>query len=99
MKGEEDDIILQREDILNIPSIYDLREEYYVIISGEVNRPGAFAFGENMRVADLVLRAGGFKESATASQIEIARRVKDDVSGKLAEIFHIDIEKSQNFTR
>jgi len=94
VRGEEDDIILQREDVLNIPSIYDLREEYYVIISGEVNRPGAFAFGENMRVADLVLRAGGFKESATASQIEIARRVKDDVSGKLAEIFHIDIDKN-----
>jgi len=94
LNGEEDDIVLQREDVLNIPSIYDLREEYYVIISGEVNRPGAFAFGENMKVADLVLRAGGFKESATASQIEIARRVKDDVSGKLAEIFHIDIDKN-----
>lgn len=98
VRGEVEDITLQREDVLNVPSIYDLREEYYVLISGEVNRPGAFAFGENMKVGDLVLRAGGFKESATASQIEIARRVKDDVSGKLAEIFHLDISRDLKIT-
>ncbi|MFD2036807.1 SLBB domain-containing protein [Belliella marina] len=93
VRGEEADIQLQREDVLNIPSIYDIREEYYVRITGEVNRPGSFAFGENMRVEDIILKAGGFKESATSSQIEIARRVKDDVSGKLAEIIRIDIDK------
>lgn len=93
IKGETDDILLQREDVLTIPSIYDLREEYYVKISGEVNQPGAFAFGENLTVSDLVLKAGGFKESATASQIEIARRVKDDTSGKLAEIILLDIDR------
>jgi protein involved in polysaccharide export with SLBB domain len=93
VNGNEADIILQREDLLYIPSIYDLREEFYVVISGEVNRPGSFSFAENMSVADLVFRAGGLKESATSSQIEIARRVKDDVSGKLAEIIHIDIDK------
>ncbi|MCH7398352.1 SLBB domain-containing protein [Belliella sp. DSM 107340] len=98
VRGEEEDIQLKREDVLNIPSIYDMREEFYVKITGEVNRPGAFAFGENMRVEDIILKAGGFKESATASQIEIARRVKDDVSGKLAEIIRIDIDKDLKIT-
>lgn len=93
VKGNEEDISLKREDVLYIPSIYDLREEFYVVIGGEVNRPGTYAFAENMSVSDLVFRAGGLKESATSSQIEIARRVKDDVSGKLAEIIHIDIDK------
>jgi protein involved in polysaccharide export with SLBB domain len=93
VNGESEDIELRREDVLNIPSIYDLREEFYVKISGEVNKPGAFAFGENMTVADLVLKAGGFKESATSSKIEIARRVKDDISGKLAEIILLDIDR------
>lgn len=93
VNGEADDVTLRREDVLNIPSIYDLREEYYIKISGDVNKPGAFPYGENMKVADLVLKAGGFKESASSSQIEIARRVKDDTSGKLAEIIRIDIDK------
>ncbi len=94
VNGEAEDVALQSEDVLNIASIYDIREEYFVKISGEVNRPGAFTFGENMTVEDLVLRSGGFKESATSSQIEIARRVKDDASGKLAEIIRIDIDKN-----
>lgn len=93
INGEAEDIVLRREDVLNVPSIYDLREEYYVKISGEVNKPGAFAFGVNMTVADLVLKAGGFKESATASKIEIARRVKNDLSGKLAEIIILDVDR------
>jgi protein involved in polysaccharide export with SLBB domain len=93
VNGNAEDVILRREDVLNIPSIYELREEYYIKISGEVNKPGAFAFGENMKVADMVLRAGGFKESASAAQIEIARRVKGDLRGKLAEIIIIDISK------
>ncbi len=94
VNGEAEDVALQSEDVLNIASIYDIREEYFVKISGEVNRPGAFTFGENMTVEDLVLRSGGFKESATSSQVEIARRVKDDGSGKLAEIIRIDIDKN-----
>lgn len=93
VNGTAEDVILRREDVLNIPSIYELREEYFIKISGEVNNPGAFAYGENMKVADMVLKAGGFKESASASQIEIARRVKGDLSGKLAEIILINISK------
>jgi protein involved in polysaccharide export with SLBB domain len=93
VRGEEKDIVLQREDVLNIPSIYDLQEEYYVKISGEINNPGSFAFGENMRVSDLVLKAGGFTEAAMATQIEVVRRVRDDVSGKLAEIIPVSIDK------
>lgn len=93
LDGTAEDVPLRREDVLNIPSRYDIREEYYIKISGEVNKPGAFAHGENMNVADAVLKAGGFKESASASQIEIVRRVKDDVSGKLAEIIYVNIDK------
>ncbi len=89
---------MQREDVLNIPSIYDLQEEYYVKISGEINNPGSFAFGANMRVSDLVLKAGGFTEAAMATQIEVVRRVRDDVSGKLAEIIQVSIDKDLKMT-
>ncbi|MDN3686536.1 SLBB domain-containing protein [Cyclobacterium jeungdonense] len=91
LDGSSQDILLKREDILNVPSIYDLKEEYYVQISGEVNRTGVFQYGANMTVADLVIKANGFKESATNSYIEIARRVKDDPSGKIAEIITLTV--------
>jgi protein involved in polysaccharide export with SLBB domain len=94
ISGKHADIQLQPEDLIHIPSRYDLKEDYYVKISGQINNPGSFAFAENMRVIDLVSKAGGFKESAASSKIEIVRRVLNDVSGKLSEIITIEVDKN-----
>jgi len=96
LDGSVPDITLRREDILNIASIYDIQEEFYIKISGEVNRTGVYQYAENMTVGDLVVKARGFKESATNSFIEIARRVKDDPSGRIAQIFTIEVDKKLN---
>ena len=66
--------IFQEEDILNILSVNDLKEESYVEISGEVNNPGIFPFSKNITLSDLILLAGGFKENASPSRVEINRR-------------------------
>jgi protein involved in polysaccharide export with SLBB domain len=92
MNGSVPDIQLQREDILNISSIYDVQEEFYVQISGEVNRIGVYAYANNLTVGDLVFKAKGFKESASNSFIEIVRRVKDNTSGKIADIILLEID-------
>ncbi len=91
LSGKVADIALQREDVLHIPSRYELQEEYYVKISGEVNSPGAFAFGENMRVADLVLQAGGFKAGAATGRIEVVRRRNSEDGSQIAEILPASI--------
>jgi len=94
LDGSIPDVNLRREDILNIASIYDIKEEYYIQISGEVNRTGVYQYADNMTVGDLVVKARGFKESATNSLIEIARRVKDEPSGRIAEIITIEIDRN-----
>jgi len=94
LSGQAEDIFLMREDILNVPSKYDLKEEYYVQVSGEVNRTGVFQFAKNMTVADLITKARGFKESASNANIEIARRVKDEVGGEIAKILTISIDEN-----
>ncbi|MBS9525684.1 SLBB domain-containing protein [Litoribacter alkaliphilus] len=96
MDGSIGDVTLRREDILNVASIYDIKEEYYVQVSGEVNRTGVYQYADNMTVGDLVVKSRGFKESATNSFIEIARRVKNDPTGKIAEIITIEIDKDLN---
>jgi protein involved in polysaccharide export with SLBB domain len=92
VRGEDQDIVLQREDVLHIPSIYEIQEEYYVKVSGEVNSPGSIAYGQQMKVGDLILSAGGFKTSAATTNIEIVRRVRDDNSGILAKIIYLDLD-------
>jgi protein involved in polysaccharide export with SLBB domain len=89
-------ITLQREDIINISSIFDLRDKYIVTINGSVRKPGKFAFSENMKVEDLILKAGGFAEGASTKRIEVARRISDaDPSSKsssVAQVFSINID-------
>ncbi|MCY2687767.1 SLBB domain-containing protein [Salinimicrobium sp. TH3] len=96
MNNTSPNVVLQREDILNISSIFDLNEEYYIKISGEVNRTGVFPFSEGMTVGDLVVEARGLKNSATNSFIEVARRKKGDNDGEMAEIFMIEIDPELN---
>ncbi len=87
-----DTVTLQREDILSVANVFDLKEEYYVQISGEVNAVGVFPYADNMTVGDLILKAGGFKYSASGSYIEIVRRTTDN-QGKAAEILRVSINK------
>ena len=100
LDGSDSDIALKREDIVTIPSIFDLKNEYIVIIDGEVRNPGQFFYAENMSLEDLILQAGGLNEGASLSRIEIARRVndsdKDNVAAQSAEIFQISINELQD---
>ncbi len=92
LDGVIPDVSLKNEDLLFIPSKYDIQEETYVKISGEVNLPGTFPYASSMTVGDLVLQAGGLMQSASNSSIEIARRVRDSSSGKLAELITLSID-------
>ncbi|MGF7038575.1 SLBB domain-containing protein [Mucilaginibacter lappiensis] len=89
-------IPLQREDIVNISSIFDLRDKYIVTINGSVRKPGKFAFSENMKVEDLILKAGGFAEGASTKRIEVARRVNDadptSRNSSVAQVFSVNID-------
>jgi protein involved in polysaccharide export with SLBB domain len=76
IKGNEQDIALQREDLVQISSIYDLNDEQYVLINGEVKNTGTYPYFQNMTVEDLIIRSGGLRESASGSMVEVARRVK-----------------------
>jgi protein involved in polysaccharide export with SLBB domain len=89
-------IKLQREDVLSIANIYDIQEEYFVQITGEVNSNGVYPYADSLTVGDLILKAGGFKYSATGSFIEIIRRAAEP--GKIAEIITVSINKDLSIT-
>lgn len=95
--GRIADVPLKREDIVNIPSIFDLQEAYFFQVDGEVQRPGIFPYSHNSSLQDVIIMAGGFLESASLARIEIARRVKDSVAlastNKVADISYFQISK------
>ena len=89
--------ILKQDDILNILSLNDLSEDNYVEISGEINNPGVFPYSENLSVYDLILLAGGFKENASESRIEINRRLSSNEElneNNITEILTFDFNQN-----
>lgn len=80
LDGTIADVPLRKNDVLYIPSIHDLKEEAMVTIHGEVANPGIFLYSDKMTVEDLVLQAGGLLEAASATKVEVARRIKNPKS-------------------
>lgn len=83
--GKTNDIMLKREDIIQIASKLDLKESYNVTINGQVIKPGVFPFAQNMKIEDLIIAAGGLKEDAAINRVEVSRR-------------KFDIDKTKNNT-
>jgi protein involved in polysaccharide export with SLBB domain len=98
LSGKEKDVLLQAEDIVRISSIYDLREEFYVKITGEVREPGIYPYSGNMSVEDLIVAAGGLREAASTSNIEIARRANRSNAGDISEIIPVQINEDYSFS-
>lgn len=73
-----DDILLKREDIVLIRSIFNLREEYFLSMQGEVRNPGVFAYVDSIHLKDALVLAGGFTEAAYPQRIEVSRLIKRD---------------------
>lgn len=78
--GKVDDIKLKKNDVLYIPSIFELREDYTIAVKGDVGHPGTYKFVDNMTLEDLVVQAGGLLESASTIRVDVSRRIKDPKS-------------------
>lgn len=86
LKGTVADILLQKNDILYIPSIHDLKEEETISIHGEVANPGTFLFSKNMTIEDLLVQSGGLLEAAATTKVDITRRIKDPKSTSFSSV-------------
>ena len=93
LNGTVADIPLQKNDVLYIPSINDLKEEATVAIHGEVLNPGTFLYSAKLTIEDLIIQAGGLKENAATVKVNVTRRIKDAKSSE----FSSELGKSYTF--
>ncbi|HZL98084.1 MAG TPA: SLBB domain-containing protein, partial [Terriglobales bacterium] len=70
----EENLLLSNEDHVQIHSILETRYKRTVTAAGDVNNPAEYVLTEGMRLSDLLFKAGGFRESAYATEAEIIRR-------------------------
>lgn len=70
-------LLLQKEDVVIISSVHDLKDSFKVKIQGEIRRPGQYDFVAELSLKDLIIEAGGFTDAAFKN-VEIARLIKRD---------------------
>jgi len=96
LNGTKPDIALQRNDVLYIPSIHDLQDIGTISIFGEVARPDDFPFTENTTLEDIIIQAGGLKESASTIRVDVSRRIKDSkgttASNEIGELYTFSLK-------
>ena len=80
LNGTSTDILLQKDDQLEIKSLFEFREGQSVSILGAVKSPGTFPLIENITLKDLIFKAKGFTEMASTDSVELVRIIKDQAT-------------------
>ena len=94
LDGTEPDIALQKNDVLFVPSIYDLEAKGTLEINGEVYAPGIFPYADNTKLEDLIIMAGGLTEAASTVRVDVTRRLNDKKCAKKQK----EISKTYTFS-
>jgi len=95
----EQDVSLEKKDVVLIKSHFALAETPYITVTGEVQNPGEFKYSEQLTLNDALFIAGGFTEAANNNFIEIARRLSYEEEAELTDtLVHLfTTRSSRNF--
>ena len=77
MNGSVADVPLENEDVLFIPTLAEHQNLRTLTITGEVIFPGIYEYADNMTLEDFILQAGGLTDRASATKIDVNRRLRD----------------------
>lgn len=108
MNNNVPDVILENEDSLVVSSDEGITRARRYHIYGPLAKQGEFPYVENMTLEDAIVAAGGLREEALLTNIEIARRLqytdeRDSTYNKKAKVYTFNIEnglivkEGQNF--
>lgn len=95
LSGAVQDVPLIKNDSLVVRYGDRMEEDFKLKIYGEVLNPLEVPFSQGTTIEDIIMLAGGLKESAALSRIEVARRIRDPYALKdntvKAEVFTFEI--------
>lgn len=85
-------IALFPEDMVLIKSHFQLKEQSYITVNGEVLAPGKFNWSDELTLGDAIFLAGGFTEGADSTFIEVARRLSYEETAELTDkLVHTEV--------
>jgi polysaccharide biosynthesis/export protein len=75
-------IVAKESEHLNNPELNLILEEFtrpYVVVAGEVAKPGQIEIRDQMTALSAIMLAGGFTQSAKSGQVIVFRKVNDTI--------------------
>ncbi len=90
---------LEDGDSVVVDSILPPDQQLYVFIGGMVNKPGEYAWQEEMTLRDLILLARGPSIGAYLNEAEIARMPGSREQGELAKMMRVPLDSAYLFER
>ena len=97
MDGTVKDEPLRNNDVLFIPSLFDIGEIKTFSVYGEVLFPGDYQYADNTSIEDIILQAGGLKENASLAKVDVVRRNRNksatEKSDSISETFSFAINE------
>ncbi|CAM1368957.1 conserved exported protein of unknown function [Tenacibaculum soleae] len=94
LREENTTLFLRENDAIYIYSKDELKEKEFITINGAVNKADKFEFMQGMQIEDLIALAGGLKDGADASMIDVSRRLKDGRFETISKNFDLKASSS-----
>lgn len=69
----KDNIVLQKNDVLQLFDLSELKNDFEVSIYGPVRRDGQYVYAENMTLQNLIDAAGGLEFITAGTTVEVVR--------------------------
>jgi polysaccharide export outer membrane protein len=90
LEQAHDEVIKQASVRLNHPELNLALKDFehpYIVVAGEVDKPGKFELREDTTALQAVMLAGGFKDSARDTKVILFRRINQ----QMAEVRQLDL--------
>jgi len=89
--------VLLANDIVNIFDSRKLEENHTIRIAGIVRKPNNYPYSNNMLLKDLILIAGGVKENADLTKVDIERVDFTNGENGYVKVIEVDLNTMDDF--
>ena len=94
--NEAENMKLQKKDQLTIYTLDDIRQFGSVSIGGTIRNPASYPWRENLRVYDLLFKAGGLFDAEYLEQVHLDRAdlIRRNTDGRTTEVISFNLEEA-----
>ena len=95
-RNSKENVRILRGDSIVIPTVDNYSDEFFVRVGGSVRRAGKFPYSESLTLKEAIVMAGGLKDEAQASKIDIFRLEIRNDGFQVSKTISVQVDKEMN---